>query len=300
MTATTATRRRPLTRRWRRWGASLPPIGWVGAAVVAVFALAAAGGSTLSAYRPTELAGDPLHAPGAAHLLGTNAVGQDLASQLVSGAQVSLTVALLAGGGTIVLGGLVGILAGWLGGTPDAVIMRVVDFVLITPRLPLLIVVGAYVGPSLPVIALIIALTFWPGPARVVRSQVLTLRRRAHVRAALGFGAGTTHVLTRHLVPEVGLILVAGLVSAGGRAVMIEAGLAFLGLGDPARASWGKMMRDAIDFSGLFYTDAWLWWLGPPVLAVTLLLLGFTFLGVGIEQRINPRLARHTSRGRRA
>lgn len=274
----------------------LPTVGWVGVVIVGTFGLVAAAGARFTPYRPTELAGTPLEGPGAAHLLGTNSVGQDLLSQVVSGARVSLTVALLAGGGTILIGGLVGILAGWLGGTPDAIIMRVVDFVLITPRLPLLIVIGAYIGPSLPVIAAIIALTFWPGPARVVRSQVLSLRRRAHVRASMGFGAGTTHVLRRHLIPEVGLILVAGLVSAGGRAVMLEAGLAFLGLGDPTRASWGKVMRDAIEFSGLFYTDAWMWWLGPPILAITLLLLGFTFLGVGVEQRINPRLTRHGTR----
>jgi peptide/nickel transport system permease protein len=274
----------------------LPGIGWVGLVIVGAFTVLAAVGGTLSPYRPSQLAGSSLQAPSAAHVLGTNGIGQDLASQLVSGARVSLTIALLAGGGTIVLGGLVGILAGWLGGVADAVIMRVVDFVLITPRLPLLIVVGAYVGPSLPIISLIIALTFWPGPARVVRSQVLSLRRRTHVRAAVGFGASSVHVLRRHLVPEVALILVAGLVSAGGRAVMLEAGLAFLGLGDPARASWGKVMRDAIDFRGLFYIDAWMWWLLPPIAAITLLLLGFTFLGVGIEQRINPRLARHTGR----
>lgn len=274
----------------------LPLIGWIGVVIVGAFGLLAVVGARFSPYRPTQLAGRPLEGPGAAHLLGTNSVGQDLMTQVVSGARVSLTVALLAGGGTIVIGALVGILAGWLGGTPDAIIMRVVDFVLITPRLPLLIVIGAYIGPSLPIISAIIALTFWPGPARVVRSQVLSLRRRAHVRASMGFGAGTAYVMRRHLIPEVGLILVAGLVSAGGRAVMLEAGLAFLGLGDPTRASWGKVMRDSIEFSGLFYTDAWMWWLGPPIVAITLLLLGFTFLGVGVEQRINPRLTRHGTR----
>lgn len=275
--------------------AALPPIGWVGVAIVTLVALVAIAGGFLSPYRPTELAGQPLQPPGGGHLLGTNGVGQDLASQLVSGARVSLTVAVLAGSGTVVVGGLVGMLAGWLGGSVDAVAMRVVDFVLVIPRLPLLIVLGAYAGPSLWVISVAIAATFWPGSARVVRSQVLSLRRRAHVKAALGFGAATAHVLRRHLVPEVALILVAGLVSAAGRAVMLEAGLAFLGLGDPSRASWGQTMRGALDFSGVFYTPAWTWWLVPPLVAITVLLLGVTFLGVGVEQRVNPRLARHRS-----
>lgn len=285
-------------RALRRRLAALPLTGWLGIVIVGGFTVLALGGGALSPHRPTALVGGPLEAPTTAHLLGTNSVGQDLLSQLVSGARVSLTVAVLAGGGTMFIGGLVGILAGWLGGAFDAVVMRVVDFVLITPRLPLLIVIGAYVGPSLPVISLIIALTFWPGPARVVRSQVLSLRRRAHVRAAVGFGARTAHVLRRHLIPDVALILVAGLVSAAGRAVMLEAGLAFLGLGDPSRASWGKVIRNSIEFSGLFYTDAWAWWLLPPMLAITVLLLGFTFLGVGLEQLVNPRLARHTARSR--
>lgn len=267
--------------------------GWVSGGIVTAFLLVAVAGASITPFRPTELAGRPLQPPDGTFVLGTNGVGQDVFSQLVSGAQVSLIIAVLAGAGTIVVGAGIGLLAGWLGGRVDAVLMRVVDLVLITPRLPLLIVIGAYVGPSLPVIALIIALTFWPISARVVRAQVLSLRRRTHVRAALGFGASTSHVLARHIVPEVSLILVAGLVSAAGRAVMLEAGLAFLGLGDPTRASWGKMMRDALDFSGLLQTTAWRWWLVPPVVSITLLLLGITFLGVAVERHVNPRLSRH-------
>lgn len=279
-------------------GGALPPIGWVGVAVVGTVVAVAVFGGWVAPYRPTELIGQPLQSPSGTHVLGTNGVGQDLASQLVSGARVSLTVAALAGGGTVIIGALVGMLAGWIGGFVDAVAMRVVDFVLAIPRLPLLIVLGAYAGPSIGVISAAIALTFWPSSARVVRSQVLSLRRRSHVKAAMGFGAETAYVLRRHLLPEVGLILVAGLVSSAGRAVMLEAGLAFLGLGDPSRASWGQIMRDSLEFSGVFYTTAWMWWLIPPLAAITVLLLGITFLGVGLEQRINPRLGRHIVGGK--
>jgi peptide/nickel transport system permease protein len=265
---------------------------------VIAFTMLGITGSWLTPYRTSELAGASLEPPSAAHLLGTNSVGQDLMSQLVTGARVSLLVALLAGGGTVLLGASIGMLAGWTGGRLDAVAMRTVDLVLAIPRLPLLIVVGAYAGPSISVISLTIALTFWPMSARVVRSQVLSLRRRTHLRASLGFGAGTSHALRRHVLPEVGLIVAAGLVAASGRAVMLEAGLAFLGLGDPARTSWGKTMRDAMDFGGLFHTDAWTWWLLPPVAAITLLLLAITLLGVGVEQRVNPRLTRHPGGGR--
>lgn len=284
---------RPTGRlRERRRSLRFPAIGWVGLAIVAVFVGLALAAPWLADYRTTELAGSPLEAPSAAHLFGTNGVGQDLASQLLNGARVSLFVAVLAGGGTLLIGALVGMVAGWAGGVVDALLMRVVDLVLVVPKVPLLIVIGTYAGPSLTVISLIIALTGWPPTARIVRSQVLSLRRRAHIKAAVGFGGTTAQILRRHILPEVGLILTAGLVGAAGRAIAFEAGLAFLGLGDPTRASWGAILRDALDFGGLFFTDAWKWWLVPPIAAVSLLLLGMTFLGVGLEQRINPRLTR--------
>lgn len=270
-----------------------PPIFWVGATVVALFALAALFGDALAEFRPTELAGDPLEAPGGNHLLGTNSVGQDVASQMLHGTRASLYIAVAAGGGTLLVGAVVGMLAGWRGGRTDAVLMRFVDLVLVIPNLPLLIVLGAYAGPSMAAIAVIIAMTSWPPTSRVIRSQVLSLRRRAHLRASVGFGARTAHVLRRHVVPEVGMILAASFVGAASRAVMLEAGLAFLGIGDPTRASWGRIMRDAIDFDALFYTDAWSWWLVPPATAIALFLLGLTFVGIGVEQFVNPRLARH-------
>lgn len=268
-------------------------IGWVGLALVGGFLVLAASAPLLAPYGVHELAGDPLEAPSRAHLVGTNAVGQDLASQLLAGTQASLLVALVAGAGTLAVGAAVGMLAGWVGGATEAVLMRIVDVFLVIPRLPLMIVLAAYAGSSLWSIALIIALTSWPPGARVIRSQVLSLRSRAHLRAAVGFGARTLYVLRRHIVPEVGLILVAGFVLASERAVVLEAGLAFLGLGDPSRESWGGIMRDALDFSSLFLTSAWSWWLLPPIAAVSLLLLGLTFLGIALEERVNPRLARH-------
>ncbi len=126
-----------------------------------------------------------------------------------------------------------------------------------------------------------------------MRAQVLSLRRRGHVKAAIGFGASSVHILRRHVLPQVSLVLAAELIWAGGRAVVLEAGLAFLGLGDPSRVSWGSIMRDALAYDGLFYSAAWAWWLLPPVLFVSLLLHGITFVGVAAEQVVNPRLGRH-------
>jgi len=279
-------------------GLRLPRIGWTGVVLVGGFALVALLAPLVAPYRAGELAGRPLEAPGSNNLLGTNAVGQDLLSHMLLGVRASLFVAAVAGAGTLAIGALVGLAAGWWGGVIDAVLMRVVDVLMVIPRLPLLIVAGAYVGRGLLPVAAIIALTFWPSTARVVRSQVMSVRRRDDVMAAVGFGAGTVHVLRRHLLPAVTLLLAAELVSAAGRAVVLETGLAFLGLGDPSAPSWGSIMREALGFPGLFYTRAWAWWLVPPLLAVTLLLVGITFLGVAVEQRVNPRLVRHAGQAR--
>lgn len=282
-------------RRRRRRHSGLAGIGGVGLAFVGTFVVMAVFAPHLAGYRVTQLAGEPLQAPSSGHLLGTNLVGQDVATQIVYGARMSLFMAIVAGGGTVLLGALVGMIAGWAGGRTDAVLMRVVDLFLVIPSLPLLIVLGAYAGPSMTAIAAVVAITAWPPSARVIRSQVLSLRRRAHLSAAVGFGARSGHILRRHVLPEVGLIAAASFVGAAGRAVMMEAGLAFLGLGDPTRASWGRLMRDALDFDALFNTRAWQWWLLPPAVCIAMFLLGMTFIGIALEQRINPRLARHAT-----
>lgn len=271
----------------------LGPAGWIGVGVVAGFVVLAVAGPALAPYRVTELAGDPLEGPSLHHLFGTNSVGQDLTSQLLSGARASLVIALLAGGGTLLVGALVGAVAGWRGGATDSVVMRAVDVVLVLPPIPLMIVLGASIDPGIVGLSAIIVLVSWPVYARLVRAAVLPLRRRADIRAAVGFGASTGQVLRTHVLPEVGLVLIAGLVSAVERAIAIEAGLAFLGLVNPTRASWGSIMRDALDFRGLFLTDSWRWWLLPPVAAVALLLIGLALVGTSLERRLDPRLSRH-------
>jgi ABC-type dipeptide/oligopeptide/nickel transport system permease subunit len=273
--------------------ATVPAV--VGTLFVAFFVVLFLFGDHLARFRATELAGQPLVPPGGRHLLGTNLLGQDVASQLVLGARASLSVAVIAGVGTVVLGGLIGVTAGWFGGWVDATLMRLTDVVLVLPRLPLLLLVGALTGGKLSVLALVIAATFWPLTARILRSQVLTLRARTNVTAATGFGAGSWHQLRRHILPELSLLGIAELVPAMERAVTLQAGLAFLGVGDPTQPTWGGMMRDAIRYRGLFVTQAWKWWLVPPVLAIVSLVAGIAVIGTAAETRLRPRLSRHAS-----
>ena len=266
-----------------------------GVVFVGFFTVLALFGGQLAPYRPSALSGPSLDGPSRAHILGTNLLGQDIASQLIVGARASIVIALVAGVGTVVLGGIVGVTAGWFRGSVDAAMMRATDVVLVVPKLPLLLLVGALTGGRVLSVSLLIAATFWPVTARVLRSQVLSLRTRTHLRAATGFGAGTWHQLRHHILPDLGLLAVAELIPAASRAVALQAGLAFLGVGDPTEPSWGGIIRDATAYRSIFLIDAWKWWLVPPVVAIVALVAGITFLGTAAERGLTPRVSRHRS-----
>lgn len=262
-------------------------------AVLVAAAVMGVAGPWIAPHGPREVAGQRLLPPRPANLLGTTSVGFDVASQVLLGARTSLIVAVVAGGGSLVLSALFGIAAGWFGGRVDAVLARVIDVVLAVPKLPLLILAGAWVGRDLLGLAITIALISWPLSARVLRAEVRSLRNRPHLTAAVGFGAGTLHVVRQHLLPALRLLVMARLVTVAGQAVVSESGLAFLGLGDPSRVSWGSMMAEALAFPGLLYGWAWTWWLLAPLVSLVLVLLGMTFLAITFEPGTNPRLARH-------
>ncbi len=271
----------------------LPRITWVGLAILLFFTVMALFAPWLVPHDPAAFDAAPLLPPSAEHPLGTNDAGQDIFSELIYGTRVSLLVAAVTSLLILGLATLVGTLAGYLGGVTDSALMRGVDVLLAIPRLPLMIVIAAYAGTGLTQIILIIALFSWPISARLIRAEVLSLRYRLHVQAARSFGGDARYIITRHLIPALAPILITTLVLQAGRAVLTEAGLAFLGLGDPTIKSWGLMMRYALSFSGIYFGSYWVWWLLPPGLCLTALLLGLTFLGQGLEAWANPRLERH-------
>lgn len=254
----------------------------VGGAVLGTLALTALLAPLLAPYDPSFPVGLPLQAPSASHWLGTNDVGQDVASQVLWGGRAALVVAIAAATASVAVGVLVGAAAGLLGGIVDLLVMRATDVFLALPGLPLLILVVALAGPSQATLVVVIAAFSWPYTARIVRSQVLTLRTRGFVEAAGGFGARPGYVMRRHLVPAVGPLAVAGFVEVAGVAIVIDAGLAFLGLADPTTSSWGLMISRAVSYPGVYFTPAWTWWLLPPGIAVTLAVLGLTFVGMGL------------------
>jgi ABC-type glutathione transport system ATPase component/ABC-type dipeptide/oligopeptide/nickel transport system permease subunit len=283
------TRRRP-GRLLGIAGASL----LTGLVAVAVFA------PLLARHDPEAISGLPFQPPTVAHPLGTNDVGEDLFAQLLYGARISLTIALLSALVAITIGLVVALVAGYHRGRVETVLMRLVDLTLSFPFLVLVIVLAAFFGRGLGTTVLVIAAVIWARPARVLRAQVIKVRQFQHVTAAQAMGASARRIIGRHLLPRIAPLAAAQFVRAANVSVMLEAALAFLGLGDPNRVSWGTILHFA-NARNAFLTDAWAWWVLPPGLALTAAIVGFAFVGYAVEEWADPRLARTTRRhpGRR-
>ena len=263
--------------------------GTTGLVLLGVLAVVAVAAPLLAPFDPATRIGTPFSPPSAAHLLGTNDVGQDLLSELLFGARVSLVIGLAAATAATAIGTAVGLTAGYARGLVDTVLMRVVDVMLSLPFLPLAIVVGVLLGPGLSTLVVLIAAVTWAGTARTLRSQVLSVRELDHVAAARAMGGGFAHVLWRHVVVDVAPLVVPQFVLAAKTAILLEASLAFLGLGDPATRSWGTTLSFAFERSA-FLTDAWIWWVTPPGVCIALAVLGFALIGHGLEEMSRPRL----------
>ncbi len=257
--------------------------------LLAVLGLTALFAPLLSPYDPEETVADPFQPPGRAHLLGTNDVGQDILSELIHGSRISLTVGFLAAAMAVGIGTAVGVASGFLGGWVEMVLMRAVDLVLVVPFLPLMILLAAYLGPSFWNVVIVIGILVWARPARVIRAQVLSVRRLEYVDAALALGARPTRVMLRHVLPAVLPLSLAQFILAASGSILIEAALSFLGLGDPTAKSWGSVLYYAQARSA-FLSGAWVWWVLPPGLLITATTLGFALFGHSLEGLFNPRM----------
>src|SRR5438270_143617 len=258
-----------------------------GLIVILVLVFAAIFAPVVAPYDPYRVTLEGrLQPPGGAHLLGTDELGRDILSRLLYGARVSLWVGIV----TVALAGAIGItsgvVAGYLGGYWDAVIMRLVDVFLAFPVIVLAIAIVAVRGPGLTNVLIALALVYWTSYARVARSVVLALREEEYTWAARTLGAGPTRIMVRHLLPNaVGPLIV--LASLGmGNAILAEAALSFLGLGiQPPEASWGSMLN----FGMQFLRDA-SFLSTTPGLAIFVTVLGFNLLGDGLRDALDPRL----------
>jgi peptide/nickel transport system permease protein len=252
-----------------------------------LFGLTALLGPCLAPYDPWDMSFDPITAPTGAHWLGVNDGGQDILSELLIAVRNTVVFGLQSGLVALVLGVIFGLAAGWYGGIVDGVLMRAADILLAVPAIMVLILTAALFRPQPWVLALLLSALMWPTVAKAIRAQTLGLRNGLHVRAAAQIGGGGAYILWRHLLPEMFPLYLIGFAAKARMAMFMEASLAFLGLFDPSRKSLGMMISYALQF---YYMDVWWNWLVPPVLCLSLLIMGVTFLAVGLEKVLDPRL----------
>src|SRR5262245_11349464 len=263
-----------------RSGAGRVGIGLTGGLLV----LALLAGRVTTSGDPFASVGPPLSPPSLAHPMGTDDLGRDLFAGVAYGTRTSLSlvlvVSVLAGG----IGIVVGALAGWEGSVVDDALMRTTEFVQVIPRFFLAVIVIALFGPGLDRLALLLALTSWPWTARVVRAEVLSLKGWEFVEAARSLGAGRSRVLFREVLPNAlpPVVVVVSLNAAS--VILIEAGLSFLGLGDPDAVSLGYLANNAQQFLRVA------WWMAAfPGATIAAVVLGLNLLGDGLSEVLNPR-----------
>ena len=279
------------------------PAGVAGVIVLLVFTvLAIAPGLFVGPLQTvTTATGLRLQSPILAEPLGTDSLGRSVLNLTVWGTRISMVIGLLATVVTIVVGVMVGIVAGYLGGAIDAVLMRITDLFLVLPTFVLALILAPIILDivgrdaevigiriTLIVIVVVIGLTSWASTARVIRSQVLSLKQRAFVDRARAIGAGGGHIMRRHLLPNVVNLIIANTVLTFAGAVLTETTLSFIGLGDPFQPSWGQILNDA-QVTGAPSLGAW-WWVAGPAASIVLVVLAFTLVGNALDEILNPRL----------
>ena len=282
-------RRASAARFWRRYRAHRA--GLLGLATLALFALLALAAPLLvgsDVADVTDAPGSPLEGPGAGLPLGADRFGRNLLGLVIWGARVSLLVGLLAAVLSVTIGTVIGVTAGHFGGWYATVLMRITDWFLVMPTLVLAIALATVMSRSLLTIVVAIGVTTWPTTARLVRAQTLAVEARPYIERARALGGGHWHIMSRHVLPNVMPLVLAQTTLIISSAILAEATLAFLGLGDPTVVSWGGLLQDARE-AGAVSAGHW-WYLVPPGVAIAVVALSFTLCGRAVESVLDPRL----------
>ncbi|HEX5406446.1 MAG TPA: ABC transporter permease [Pseudonocardiaceae bacterium] len=264
----------------------------IGLGILVFFLLAAVIGPWVAPHDPTVATTAVLQGPSAAHLLGTTQSGQDVFSELLVGARTTVTIGFLAGIIATLLSVIIGVSAGYVGGLADDLLSMLTNVFLVIPGLPLLIVLAAYLPKGTSsnplVLALIISITGWAWGARVLRAQTLSMRRRDYVDSARVIGEKRMRIIGAEILPNLTAIVASSFVFTVLYAIGTYVALAFLGVVDPSKWSWGGMLFWA-EQSGAAQVNAW-WWFLPPGICIALLGTSLALLNFGIDEFINPRL----------
>jgi len=261
----------------------------VGFGIIIIFTVLAFTAPIAAPYSPYAFPapGRPYAPPGRNFLLGTDYLGEDVLSEIIYGGRISMMVGIIVAVLSTSFGTLVGVLAGYYGKVVDEGLMRATDIVLILPPLPLMIILAAYLGPSLETVIFVLTVTTWPLVARVVRSQTLSLKERPFTDSARVAGASDFRIITKLLIPNLATIIAANAVLMVTTAIVGEASLDFIGLGDITVVSWGTMLYWAQSYA--IFNGAW-WWVLAPGICIVLVGLGFVLISVSIEDVFNPKL----------
>ncbi|AZM59740.1 MULTISPECIES: ABC transporter permease [unclassified Streptomyces] len=282
-------RRASAARFWRQYRTHRA--GVLGLSTLALFVLLAVAAPLLVGSDVADVTGapgSPLERPSAELPFGADRFGRDLLGLVIWGARVSLLVGLLAAVLSVAIGMVIGVTAGHFGGWYATVMMRITDWFLVMPTLVLAIALATVMSRSLLTIVVAIGVTTWPTTARLVRAQTLAVETRPYIERARALGGGHWHIMSRHVLPNVMPLVLAQTTLIISSAILAEATLAFLGLGDPTVVSWGGLLQDARE-AGAVSAGHW-WYLVPPGIAIALVALAFTLCGRAVESVLNPRL----------
>lgn len=265
------------------------PLNLVGVVLIAVFLFLVAFGSLFAPHDPVQPnVAVKLQPPSSTYWFGTDELGRDILSRVMSGAKYSLGVAFIILSIAVLVGTIVGLIAGYAGGIVDELLMRVTDLFLAFPALVLAMAIAATLGRTLENTVIALTVVYWPWYARLVRGQVLWLKEREFVEAARAIGASPLRILGRHILPNTLAVVIVQLTLDVGYAVLATSGLSFIGLGaQPPTPEWGTMIAGA----RTFFREAW-WYITFPGLALTLTVLGFNLLGDGLRDFLDPRTRR--------
>jgi peptide/nickel transport system permease protein len=266
-------------------------MGVLGFYIIVFFLLVALFGPLVYDYDPQSFGmGGLIEPPTKGFPLGTDDMGRDILGALIYGAKVSLMIGVFATLISVGIGTFIGVVSGFAGGKTDSILMRFTDGFMVLPKLPLIMILAAFLGSSTRNIIIVLGLTSWTGTARLVRSQTLSIKERPFIERAISVGAGRGYIMIKHILPNVFPLVFSNTILVTATAILTETTLSFLGLGNPMIPSWGQILRGAFT-SGAVSLGAW-WFYLPAGLCVIFLVLGFTFLGYSFDEILNPKLRR--------
>ena len=273
---------------WRTYRRS--KLGLAGLTMLFFFVGIALAAPLIAPYDPWSRVGPPFTPPNSSYIFGTNDAGMDILSELIYGTRTSLIVGVSAALIVSAIGTLVGLVAGYFGGVVETTLMRITDIFLLFPDLPFIMILTLYLGPSVWNIVLAIGILWWSGTARVIRSMVLTIKEEPFIEAAKAVGAGNRHIMLSEILPHVFPVIIVGVIRFTGFGILYEAGLSFLGLGDPTAKSWGTILHYA-QTRGAFVRGLWGWFI-PPGACISLTIISFTLISFSLDRILNPKMRR--------